>query len=204
MNLYYIRHAEPDYSIKGDYVRPLTSKGLSDRYLLIELFSQIKIDMIYSSPYKRASDTLIPLAQEHHLPILINYNLRERKSASHYVPDSIFHNYALHQWNNHDYKLPGGESLNDVKKRMATELNYILITGYEHNSSNIIVGTHITALCALISYYLPSFRFPDFDRVRGKKPWVVKFSFINFVCKSIESIDVFSGNCDSLYVNAEV
>ena len=68
-NVYLIRHAESDYSIRDSMVRPLTEKGITDCALVTEFLSTQNIDVIFSSPYKRAVDTLCEFAQANSLEI---------------------------------------------------------------------------------------------------------------------------------------
>jgi len=56
--LYFIRHAESDTSVTDDRTRPLTVKGHTDCALVADYLSDKIIDAIYSSPYKRAVDTI--------------------------------------------------------------------------------------------------------------------------------------------------
>jgi len=51
--IYFVRHAESDYSVKDSKVRPLTEKGVKDAHELVARFADISVSKIYSSPYKR-------------------------------------------------------------------------------------------------------------------------------------------------------
>ena len=44
--VYFIRHAEPDYSNHDDLLRPLTEKGMQDRKIVTEYLSNKKIDVV--------------------------------------------------------------------------------------------------------------------------------------------------------------
>ena len=52
MNLIFIRHAEPDYTIDS-----LTEKGWREAKLLAERTKDWKVDEVYVSPLGRAQDT---------------------------------------------------------------------------------------------------------------------------------------------------
>ena len=61
--IYFVRHAEPDYSNHDDFFRPLTDKGLKDRIKVTNYLLDKKIDIVLSSPYVRAVDTVADFAK---------------------------------------------------------------------------------------------------------------------------------------------
>ena len=78
-HLYYVRHAQPDYSVHDDLTRPLTEKGMRDCALVTDFLTDKSIDRVFSSPYKRAVDTVQPFAAQAHLPVTLIDDLRERR-----------------------------------------------------------------------------------------------------------------------------
>ena len=84
-HLYYVRHAQPDYSVHDDLTRPLTEKGMRDCALVTAFLADKSIDRVFSSPYKRAVDTVQPFAAQAHLPITLIDDLRERRIDSDFV-----------------------------------------------------------------------------------------------------------------------
>ncbi len=56
--IYFVRHAKPDYQNHNDRLRELTEKGLEDSRSVTAFLSDKKIDLIFSSPYRRAIDTI--------------------------------------------------------------------------------------------------------------------------------------------------
>ncbi|HBQ75403.1 MAG TPA: histidine phosphatase family protein, partial [Exiguobacterium sp.] len=59
--LYFVRHAHSTYS-PDERARPLSGAGQADARRLLETFQGIPIDRFYSSPYRRAIETVAPLA----------------------------------------------------------------------------------------------------------------------------------------------
>ncbi|MGI6315203.1 MAG: histidine phosphatase family protein [Christensenellales bacterium] len=57
--VYYVRHAEPNYDNHNDILRELTLKGLKDRKKVTLFLADKEIDIIVSSPFKRAIETII-------------------------------------------------------------------------------------------------------------------------------------------------
>ena len=64
--IYFIRHAEPNYENHDDMTRELSAKGLKDRKLVTGFLADKQIDVVVSSPYKRAIDTIRDFADKNH------------------------------------------------------------------------------------------------------------------------------------------
>lgn len=171
--IYFIRHAEPDFSVKEDSIRPLTMKGLQDANKLPVFFEDIVIDKVISSPFKRAHDTVIPLANSKGIEVELIDGFRERKvSGGTWIDD--FTSFARNQWYDFDYKLTGGDSLREVQERNILALENLLERDL---GLNIVVGSHGTALSTIINYYDDSYGYDDFNKIKGLMPWIVKFTF---------------------------
>ena len=67
--IYFIRHAESDITVRDPQTRPLTQKGLADRRLVTKFLSNKSIDIVLSSPFKRAYDTIESFAVDNRLKI---------------------------------------------------------------------------------------------------------------------------------------
>jgi 2,3-bisphosphoglycerate-dependent phosphoglycerate mutase len=182
--LYFIRHAEPDYSVHDDMSRPLTPKGLSDAEKLVEKFSEIHIDSIYSSPYLRTIQTITPFSKARGLEINIIDNLRERKIGDVWIEN--FDNYSRQQWSDFSYKLPRGESLFEVQERNIAAVRHILS---ECDCKNAIIAKHGTALSTILNYYNSSYNYDDFERIKSIMPLVVCMEYKNgkFIRSNVES-----------------
>lgn len=170
--IYFVRHAQPDFSIHDDLTRPLTSDGAKAATELIEYFKDTSIDMILSSPYIRAYDTVGPLAGDRTLDIIKVDNFRERKISDGWIED--FNSFCKNQWEDFTYKLDGGESLSEVADRNVKALNQVLI---DYQGKSVVIGSHGTALSTIINYYDQTFGIDDFDRIKRVMPFVVKMQF---------------------------
>jgi 2,3-bisphosphoglycerate-dependent phosphoglycerate mutase len=142
--IYFIRHAESDFSKKDERKRPLTKKGINDSFIVNEYFNDIKIDTIFSSPYKRSIDTLLQISISKNIDIFIRELLRERKIGE-WIED--FTEYSKKQWSDFNYKLKNGESLNEVQKRNLNEIKSIISINEEKtiimwNTWNITVNNY--------------------------------------------------------------
>jgi 2,3-bisphosphoglycerate-dependent phosphoglycerate mutase len=74
-----IRHAQsaPDRALPEEEW-PLSEAGRAQAGVLADVLSQFGVNSVVSSPYIRAVDTVRPFAEQHHLPIAIEPDLRER------------------------------------------------------------------------------------------------------------------------------
>ncbi|BCK00698.1 histidine phosphatase family protein [Anaerocolumna chitinilytica] len=185
-HVYFIRHAEPNYKNHDDQTRELTEKGMKDRVLVTDYLKDKMIDVVLSSPYKRAVDTVKDFADKYNLHIKSVHDFRERKIDSIWIED--FQTFSRRQWADFNYKYSDGEALNEVQKRNISALNAVLI---EYQNKNIVVGSHGTALSTIINYYDSSFGYDDFERIKSLMPWVVKFTFKNTDCIGIDKINLF-------------
>ena len=146
--IYFVRHAKPDFSVHDDLTRPLAEEGIINSKKLCEFLKGKNINRIYSSPYKRAIDTIKELSQILNMEIEIVNDFRERKISDVWIED--FNSFSKNQWSNFEYKLNCGESLKEVQDRNIKALHKIL---NENSNKNIVIGTHGTALSTIINYY---------------------------------------------------
>ncbi|WP_436861073.1 histidine phosphatase family protein [Staphylococcus caeli] len=156
MRIYFVRHSTRDVNIKDDYNAPLTEDGQLKAEKLVKVFENKKIHNIYVSPYKRAIDTIKPVANSLNIEYKIELDLFERKIGE-WVED--FEKFCFLQWLNFDYKLENGESLNEVLIRMLKVFNKIK----DENCKDIIICGHGTSL-SILFYKLTfsNFTYNDF------------------------------------------
>ena len=153
-------------------MRPLSEEGWKKAYDLIKIFENVHIDNIFSSPYKRAIQTLEPIAKNKDMEINIIDDFRERKVSDGWVDK--FMEYSEKQWKDFMYKLENGESLSEVQYRNIKSLEKIL---EEYNGKTLIIGTHGTALSTIINFYDKTFNFDKFVEIMNIMPYIVKFEF---------------------------
>lgn len=186
-NVYFVRHAQPNYENHDDLTRELTEKGLRDRKLVTDFLRDKEICAVFSSPYKRSVDTVKEFADEMGFPVMLVEDFRERKVDSGWIED--FTAFAKRQWADFSYKLSDGECLREVQERNIAALNRVLA---EYEGKNVVVGSHGTALSTIVHSFDPSFGYEDFNAIRGLMPWIVRFSFEGTKCVEIEKFDLFS------------
>lgn len=52
--VYFVRHAQPEFSWADDKTRPLTNEGIADSEKVCEALKDVKLTYAISSPYKRS------------------------------------------------------------------------------------------------------------------------------------------------------
>ncbi|NLC03408.1 MAG: histidine phosphatase family protein [Tissierellia bacterium] len=182
--IYFVRHAQPDFSIKDDMVRPLTEKGIRDSRKVTRALLDKDIEHIYSSPFKRAVDTIENLAENLDLDINIDYDFCERIVGT-WVED--FKTYSQHQWEDFDFKILNGECLREVQERNIGGIFRVLENNY---GKNIVIGTHGTALSTILNYFDPDFGYNDFWKIIDRMPYVLCFNFKGKRLVHIEEIEI--------------
>lgn len=170
--LYFVRHAQPQYSPRGDAERELTPKGMEDRKLVTAFLMDKGIDAVLSSPYTRAVDTVRHFAETVRLPIVHMQEFRERTIAEAWIDD--FDTFCRSQWADFDYHLEGGECLREVQQRNIAGINRVL---REYEGKRVAIGGHGTAISTVLNYYDPAFGYEGFEGIRRLMPWIVRLDF---------------------------
>lgn len=205
--IYFIRHAEADNAVRNGRIRPLTEKGVADRKLVIEFLQDKKIDVVLSSPFKRAVDTIADFADKYEFEIKTIEDFREQKSSSSFHREGIYsdpvfrkqmiNKFLEQQWTElcqkgqKDSKKSeddDGETLFEVQKRNIHALSEVLAL---YQDKNIVIGTHGTALSTIINYYDNTYGYEDFMEMVNILPWVVRMDFDKNNLIRIEKIDLF-------------
>ena len=169
-NIYFVRHAQPDYAFAEASKRPLTEEGERDTLKVVEAMKDIRLDCAISSPYKRSYDTIKQTADEHGLDIAIDERLHERINGKNSNNIEMFRK----RWADLSYSESDGECLQSVMDRNIAAVNDILDA---HRDENIMVGTHGTALSTILHYYDNSFGVDDFMRLIDFMPYIIRLGF---------------------------
>jgi 2,3-bisphosphoglycerate-dependent phosphoglycerate mutase len=107
-----IRHCESTGQEPG---APLTANGLRQAERLAVILKDHPIDLIVSSPFLRARDTIDPLSRLRKLKLEIDPRLSERRLANPPVED--WREYIRRSFVEPDSRAPGGESGFEVLER---------------------------------------------------------------------------------------
>ena len=85
--VYFVRHAKPNFDNHDDLTRELSQQGLEDRKFVTEYLQDKDIDVVLSSPFKRAVDTVKDFADAKGLEVITVSDFRERRVDSGWIED---------------------------------------------------------------------------------------------------------------------
>jgi broad specificity phosphatase PhoE len=149
--IYYVRHGENKANVirqfsykKIDYL--LNEKGIQQAEQTATYFEDKKITKIYSSPLKRAKQTAEIIGKRINLPITVLENFREINVGDFdglLAPENWDqYDKIIDEWDkgHKEYPFPGGESYNDMLKRVKESYKQIIETSSEED--RIIVTAH--------------------------------------------------------------
>lgn len=151
-----IRHAEAPWS--EDEGRPLSAAGACAAESLCERLSGLPIRAIYSSPYRRSLETVLPLARALGLSASEIFDLRERTLGT--FQGVAFEDAVAATWSDFDRAHPGGESSRAAQRRALAALREL---ARRHPSETVAVATHGNLLALLLNAFDPNVGF-DFWR----------------------------------------
>ena len=177
--VYFIRHAQSDYRSGSDRERGLTPEGREDAKVVLGFLRDKPVDVFYCSPYRRSLDTVREAAEYFGLPVHTDERLREREAA----PGGNSRELFRKRWADFGWHEPGGESLRSVQERNIAALSDILEAELD---KTVVIGTHGTALSAILNHYDPGYNCDSFLRIIDWMPFVVELDFdgARFLAKS--------------------
>lgn len=163
--VYIIRHCEA----KGQPSEAqLTDKGFKQAIEISKFFARIKIDRIISSPYKRAIQSIQPLAARLNLEIEINRKLIERVLRTESLSDWLDKLKATFE----DFELTfeGGESSQEAMKRIVKIIEDV----FNNEHENTIIVTHGNLMSLLLNFYNKNFGFDDWQNLSNPDIYLLK------------------------------
>lgn len=163
--VYLVRHCEAEGQLPE---AQLTNEGLKQALELCEYFSNIKIDQIISSPYKRATESIKPLANVLNLDIETDKKLAERILSSQNHPDWL--EKLRKTFNNLDLKFEGGESSLEAMNRIVEIVEKV----FKSNNKNTIIVTHGNLMSLLLKHFNNDFGFDDWKSLSNPDIYLLK------------------------------
>lgn len=162
MKLYLIRHGETDWNafkrLQGTTDIPLNEKGEALARKTCAGIADIPLDLIFTSPLRRAVRTAELVRGERNIPIIREERIREicfgdyegmiHKGEHYNIPDPEFRNFFEHP---ERYQTPpNGESLAELLKRTGEFLDE-LKNREDLKEKNILLSSHGAAVRALLT-----------------------------------------------------
>ena len=149
--IYVIRHCEADGQSPE---AQLTDRGLEQALDLSEFFSNIEIDRIISSPYKRAIDSIHPLTKRLNIDVEIDRKLTERILSTENL--SEWFEKLRSTFDDIELKFEGGESSREAMKRVVEVVEEVF-----SRNNNAVIVTHGNLMSLLLMYFNKDFGFDD-------------------------------------------
>jgi 2,3-bisphosphoglycerate-dependent phosphoglycerate mutase len=132
---YLVRHAHADWT--PDEHRPLSARGSADANRVADILQQHPIGAIYASPFRRARQTVQPLAARLGMPVHIEQGLEERRLGS--AANEGFLEAVEATWRDPSYAHPGGETNAAAQQRGLSVLRRLQ---EQHTAKHIVLTTH--------------------------------------------------------------
>lgn len=191
-----IRHCETEYNLENRYCGfsnpPLNNKGIWQSKILARRLRDIKINKVYSSDLKRAYEIAKIVFKDNSIEKVadfreMNFGLFE---GLRYEEIIKIYPKLYRGWLNNPIKvkIPNGESLEDLSKRVKERLHFILS---QHKDRTIVLVTHggpiRIILCDALKFGLKMFwqieqeigALNIIHYVKDRKPVVVKMNDIS-------------------------
>ncbi|WP_250003579.1 histidine phosphatase family protein [Actinoplanes sp. M2I2] len=135
----------------GELTRPLTGDGLRQALELVEPLTALRPVAVWSSPYRRAIQTVEPTARALGLTVHTRVELREWDDGLRYTDDWEPH-YAR-SWADPSYARPPGESLDQLSTRA---VGVVRALAGEHAGRVVVAAGHGTFIArALCGFGVP-------------------------------------------------
>ncbi len=150
--LYLVRHAHAEWT--PDENRLLSAQGSEDANRVANILYEYPISAIYSSPARRACQTIAPLANRLGLSIHMVPDLQERR-----LGDGVFEDFfkAVEvTWLNPSFAHPGGESSLTAQKRGTAVVQQLL---EKHPAEHVVLSTHGNLMALVLQAFDPSVDF---------------------------------------------
>ncbi|MEI5906866.1 histidine phosphatase family protein [Bacillus spongiae] len=181
--VYMVRHAKSPFIFGEEKTRKLSEEGVYDAKRVMELLREKDIDMIVSSPYTRAVQTVQQLAEKKGLPIFEYEVFKERaiKGLDYKLPEQDILNAIKLSFEDKLYCLQGGESTFEAQSRAIPTFKQLL-----QQNKNIVMGTHGNIMTIIMNYFDERYGY-DFWKSTSK-PDIYELTFERNHLKDVQRI----------------
>jgi broad specificity phosphatase PhoE len=148
-SIYLVRHGQTAWNreeiFRGRTDVPLDEAGVRQAELAAKYFEGMEIHRIYSSPLSRAWETAQKISQLHNLKVehlegIIDLSFGNWEGHSHEdIRINDKETYRLWREEPHRVRLPGGESLDDVRVRAMASLEEVI---RNHSGKTLVLVSH--------------------------------------------------------------
>ncbi|OMF85346.1 histidine phosphatase family protein [Paenibacillus sp. FSL R7-0337] len=154
--IYMVRHGDSLRTGVDEWTRGLSPKGEEDALRVTECLKDEGIDVLYSSPYIRAVNTIADLADQLEQEIILIDDLREKvwMEGNQQLTDDDLYLELQKMYTDPDYALPGGESNRECQARAVKALQDVLRT---HTGKKVAIGTHGMVMSLMMGHFSPEY-----------------------------------------------
>lgn len=172
MQLYFVRHGESTANTlmefsNGDSKHPLTERGIEQAQALASSLKAVRFDWIYTSPVLRAAQTARILARQLEAPLEFTEALREWNVGIYEgTRDPLGwqqHRQVQEDWFIHnlpDRRLPGGESLLDIRFRFVPFIAGLVQAGRQSVEHKVLLVAHGGLYLAMLPALMDNIDYP--------------------------------------------
>jgi 2,3-bisphosphoglycerate-dependent phosphoglycerate mutase len=168
-----VRHAHSAFNLEEEETRGLSIQGMEDADRVKELLLKENIDAVYSSSYTRAIQTVQGLADSLNKEVKVDERFRERDLAAKDYRMEDTKKAMQEVFENPDFRLPGGETNNEVKERGAAALKDVL---KKHEGQRVAIGIHGHIMAITMGAWNEKYGTLNFWR-RTTKPDIYRLEF---------------------------
>jgi 2,3-bisphosphoglycerate-dependent phosphoglycerate mutase len=150
--LLFVRHAHSPWVPNREAARPLSAAGHAAAAAVADQLADRSLDAVVSSPYRRAVQTVEPLAERRGLDVRTDPGFRERALTDGPVETigETFESATRAVWDDWSFAWPGGESSAAARRRGVEAVERTLA---RHAGGTVAVGTHGQLLTATLNHY---------------------------------------------------
>lgn len=178
--LYFVRHAHSSYTA-DELTRPLSKRGAGDVPHITNRLGKEAIELVVSSPYKRAIQTVQGIADQLGTEVLLMDDLRERTLTT--EPAEDFTLAMTKVWEDPTFAWEGGES-NVVAQQRGVRAIQSLLDQYE--GKRIAIGTHGNIMVLILNYFDGQYGYTFWKEL--DMPDVYKVTFKKHELVSVEKL----------------
>lgn len=178
--IYFVRHAHSTYT-PDEFARPLSERGIHDVPEITNLLIDEGIDIVTSSPYKRAVQTVQGIADYLGDDIVVMDDLRERTLTS--EPAKDFTSAMETVWQNPTFAWEGGESNDQAQSRGVEALKSML---RKYDGKKVVLGTHGNIMVLMLNYFDARYGYDFWKEL--DMPDLYKATFENDTLMSVEKL----------------
>jgi 2,3-bisphosphoglycerate-dependent phosphoglycerate mutase len=161
--VYLLRHAQSQanrHIPESDW--SLSTHGCEQAEGLKALLALLGIDVIYTSPYTRAVDTVMPFAQHAGLRVDRVEGLRERQLTTGSLPN--WFELVQQSWRDFDFALPHGESNAQCQARIIHTIRHLVAL---QRGRVLLVSSHGNAIALYLHALDASYSFDQWVAMRN-------------------------------------